>query len=1257
MPVKGRASWLVSLCCIAGGVSTAHAAGFSTKPLSKEQLTGVYQPIELVQFSTSATRVNSVDWLVQQLKLADAIGRDDIVESTLERLFAIEDANPTGLFYQANMYLKRQKLAEAKQTYQRLKNVAPDSVQTRDLAQIIAIRTDKRSEYQRAKLLAKSGRYQQAIEAYKALFPDGMPSATLQLEFLQLQGNLSPNWQEVKQGLERLNADYPGVPQFQLALANHIRKQDPADQWILDTYNKLALVPSVGKSAATSWLRALDQLPISAQVVQQYAILASYYPADLEIQRANQGAISRWNTEQQLRKDPTYLAKLKGLRLLDEGKTEQAAVQLRYALTTRPNDPEILGGMGKVYLRQGQQQKALAYFERAQQLDHDPDSASKWATLVETSRYWSYLDQGDALMVQGKWSQAEKLYRQAIQLDRSQPYAFTDLGASLASQAKYDAADKAYRQALKLDSTNGSALRGRLDIYVTQQDWSGAQSIANRYSPKQRLQVAEKIKVIESEIILANLRQAIENNDRLVMGKETERLIALNPTSLWLRRDIADVVVRLGDKRRADDLMQGWSRSSQDPEMKFSYALYLAQEEDLNAAIMQLESVAPSKRTEAMQRNLTRLKLDDELRDVQQRYGLQPGPVIELLESLSGKYADQVQPLSRIVAAWVAIDHIEQANIIYRSISPLQNWTFDDQLAYGEIMLSLQRFVDFDRWYSQQLSTPEYTSRNVSQLLQFEELNTRRDLAEGDALLVKQQPKKALTVFRRVPPNREPFSTQAQIGMLQASALVGDQVTYDESYQSLLKKKSSLTAQQLITVAEVFNQQGDREAANELNLALDNALDVDALAYRNSMALAMENQQWELADRRAYQALNSDRLENSAQLSEPEQAPLSLRELYEGANDYWLTRNVKADIDALRDRSDGHVMIGWDYSARDGNNTTNQIPIEARIPVESWDGHLLLRADYVSVDSGKLEYFEKDPKDNPSNNFVEGSASGVALGIGWQAQDWQIDVGTTPVGFDHSTWVGGVRFDGDLAEFGWSIDASRRPETSSTLSYAGLSVPSQTKELAGEGTKWGGVVSTGVKLNSSWDRGGPFGFWGSLQYHSLTGENVEDNSRLGLLGGGYYKLIATENQRLSIGSNLMYLSYEKNLGEYTLYHGGYYSPQSYISLSLPINYYGRYDNTWSYLFSGSVSNSWTEHDAPYLVENGQSERGGGFGASLQAAVEKRVSKRWYLGALVDLQRSEFYTPNHFMLYAKFTFNDRWQPIEYPPQVPILYSDF
>ncbi|MDF4730774.1 tetratricopeptide repeat protein, partial [Vibrio parahaemolyticus] len=181
------------------------------------------KPIELVQFSTSLARVDSVEWLVEQLKLADAIGRDDIVESTLERLFAIEESNPTGLFYQANMYLKRKQPELATPVFERLIRQAPHSTQAKNLSSIMAIQGEKRADYQRARLLAKSGRYDEAIQAYKALFPNGMPSPALQLEFLQLQSNLPGSWSSVKQGLERLNANYPSVPSFQLALANHIR--------------------------------------------------------------------------------------------------------------------------------------------------------------------------------------------------------------------------------------------------------------------------------------------------------------------------------------------------------------------------------------------------------------------------------------------------------------------------------------------------------------------------------------------------------------------------------------------------------------------------------------------------------------------------------------------------------------------------------------------------------------------------------------------------------------------------------------------------------------------------------------------------------------------------------------------------------------------------------------------------------------------------------------------------------------------------
>ncbi|MGF1805402.1 BCSC C-terminal domain-containing protein, partial [Aliivibrio sifiae] len=124
-------------------------------------------------------------------------------------------------------------------------------------------------------------------------------------------------------------------------------------------------------------------------------------------------------------------------------------------------------------------------------------------------------------------------------------------------------------------------------------------------------------------------------------------------------------------------------------------------------------------------------------------------------------------------------------------------------------------------------------------------------------------------------------------------------------------------------------------------------------------------------------------------------------------------------------------------------------------------------------------------------------------------------------------------------------------------------------------------------------------------------------------------------------------------------NGGYYSPQKYTSVSIPVNYYERLNDGFSYLISGSVSNSWTEEDGPYIdgSPNGSSSTGGGFGFSLEAAAEQRISKRWYLGAAVDIQRSDFYEPNHLLFYAKYTFTDRWQPIAMPVDPLTLYGDF
>lgn len=1247
MSAKLKYPWLMPVTLGIGGFlssSSVMAELYQPIVVTDAQAQNAYQPIQTVQFSTSLDRVNSIEWLVNQLKLADAIGRDDIVASTLQRLFAINPNNPSGLYYQAKMLLKQHQPQAAEKVLAQLQKVDPHASVTQSLSAIMAIRGRDRAAYQQAQLLSKSGRYQEAINAYNKVFPNGMPTPQLQLEYLLLEGKLSQNYTIVKRGLEKLNIAYPGVPNFQLALANHIAEDKPGDAWVQNTYRQLALVPGVGQVAAQAWLKALNDLPISEPVTQQYAILASDFPANQEYQKAYQDALGRWSTEQELLKDPAYRAKLKGLQLLDAGRTRQALSQLRYALSHYPNDPEILGGLGKVYLRLGQQRTALAYFEKTQKLDKNPSDAAKWQSLIQTSKYWAYLDEGDTLLDKGQITQAIARYRQAIAVDNTDAYGYDSLANAYLKNKQYTKADNAYQEALRRDRNNRSALLGRLDVRLAQNDYAGALALAKRYSAQQRRVVADPLKSIKAQYVLEQLHQAQAHHDKAAIKQFIDQLIAINPASPWTRYDIANVLVSMGDQARADQLMAQWSRDTHDPQMRFAYGLYLSKSGQLDRAISELKAIPDAQLTPSMKRNLVRLELNKALLNIQTRYAKDPKRISTLLHGLESQYADDLEPLARIASTWVDVGQPKEALRLYQHLTVRSDADSDTLLAYGNLMLKLGLFSQFDSWFKTVLDTIQSHPENATVALEFDELRARRILAEAKVRFDHQQWSQAKSLYQQATTEQEPYRLEGQIGLLQTVAYLKEKQEYPPLVAQLEKQTAVMNADQLMTTAMVFNQLGYHKQANALNALLETKTAISAQDYRDGMSIAMDNRQFSLAKKRAYQALNTARIEKSADpIAAKKQSP-TLRELYDHSDDYWLTRNVKSDIDKLHERNDGHVLFGLDRSTGSHGSSSLTAPIEVRIPVSSLDGHLLLRADTVSLNSGEMDYYDKTSASGITS--FHGKTTGTALGIGWQAQDWQADIGTTPLGFDHSTWVGGFDLNGDLGEWGWSATFSRRPETNNMLSYAAMAVPAGTPDP--QGTKWGGVVRTGVKLNTSWDIGGPYGFWSSVQYHQLTGLNVANNTRLGLLGGAYYKLIADENHRLSIGTNLMYLSYGKNLSEYTLGSGGYFSPQRYFSVSLPINYYGRYGNTWSYLLSGSVSHSWSYEDAPYLSQ-GSSSTGGGLGYSLQAAVEKRIAKHWYVGLLADIQRSEFYTPDHFMFYFKYTFDDRWQSIGFPPE--------
>ena len=442
-----------------------------------------------------------------------------------------------------------------------------------------------------------------------------------------------------------------------------------------------------------------------------------------------------------------------------------------------------------------------------------------------------------------------------------------------------------------------------------------------------------------------------------------------------------------------------------------------------------------------------------------------------------------------------------------------------------------------------------------------------------------------------------------------------------------------------------------------------------ALIYRNAANVEQQLGQPQLARQDYEQAMIASGITDK----QPQDNDSYTRLTRNNASDDWLKRGIRADAHDLYRQQDVNFTVdtdSWSSSGTPGKSdlTANTTMFQADMPV--YQGRGFLRADWVRMDAGTFDNENGNYEasfgtcsDQNCRSYRSQTANGVSLGAGWENDKWKGDLGTTPLGFPVVDWVGGLAYSGDWGDIGWTTTVSRRPVSSSLLSFAGAKDP-------GTGTTWGGVRATGASLGLSYDQGLANGVWADVSAHQLTGENVEDNTRERLMGGYYYKVINEDNRRATVGLSSMLWHYQKDLSGYTLGQGGYYSPQQYFSLSVPVNYRQRTEN-WSWQLGGSVSwsRSSTSDEKRYPIQNlipdslpdkGAIETGSsgsGFGYTVQALVERRVSSHWTVGAGIDIQQAKDYTPSHYLLYARYSLSGWQGDLDMPPQPLVPYADF
>ena len=167
------------------------------------------------------------------------------------------------------------------------------------------------------------------------------------------------------------------------------------------------------------------------------------------------------------------------------------------------------------------------------------------------------------------------------------------------------------------------------------------------------------------------------------------------------------------------------------------------------------------------------------------------------------------------------------------------------------------------------------------------------------------------------------------------------------------------------------------------------------------------------------------------------------------------------------------------------------------------------------------------------------------------------------------------------------------------------------------------------------------------------------------MAGYYHRLVEKADERVRVGLTLMHWRHDMDLGGYSLGQGGYYSPQRYTSVGVPVSYAWRnYD--WSLLLEGSVGWSQAHINHTVLAQfdvrsnidamNDASDSSG-LGYRLRGLFERRLSDHWVLGGGFDWQHSDDYAPSHGMLYLRYLF-EPWRGNLALPVTPLEpYSEW
>ncbi|MFA5939442.1 MAG: cellulose synthase subunit BcsC-related outer membrane protein [Sinimarinibacterium sp.] len=1230
--------------------------------------------------------------LLRSARLWEASGRYDLALQSLEK-YRLEHADdPRASLRIGLLDVRNDQLGHAADVVADMEHRFPGTFELEQMRLAQRMATTERQRMAGVRRLIEIRDGERARAELEALFPGGAPGFDLGLDYFRAVALTTDGWKPARQGLAVLVQQDPDNPRYQLELARHLLRSTEAYADGMQALAALAQRQDVTTDEAAALLReALLQRSLGLVSPAMLQDFAARHPDDKALAaRVEQG--------QRLERNRRFLAPP------DLGAVADDAMRQRLAEHHRQLDLHLRGFDGSG-LPDAAQTLATAVatgdappaWQTAQKRPRGRDAGTDTDTrrAIQKLReqalglYWHWR----AVILEGRaqWVAADALLEAAAIVRDDRLYAAADALERL-GQADSAAAEGAYREALEIDRASAPMLRGLSALLSAQNRHDEALKLAREFRGD-----AADGKLVQAAVLRARAGGDIAANRSGSALRDLEAALQLAPDDAWIRYDLARLYRQLGLSPRGRELMeQGAARAPRDADMRYAQALYLSLLDEPRAALVALEAVPVDLRSAKMRATVDEMRLAAMLQDAGVQHASGRGAEAErTLQQAQALAGDDPARLNAVADLWLRFGQSERAYALLEQASAGVQTDADLALRLAELYLQAR---DGARLEAQLTAIAQREKLAPAQRTRLAELRVKADLLAAESLRDSGRSDQALARVERI---ADPAAESRRVRELKAELLVGrgrakeavpvyealfneapDDVDLRFGYAKALMESGArdAAARQLdMLEARIGPDESDRrQLLFWRRYGIDDYAGaqrvIDAQLQRHPDDADVVAGAAELARARGQSAQASTYFRRAAQL---------LRERNLGS-DRARADAMLAQVERFGAAHRGWVAGGVNLLHKPGSAGISQldaveVPVELRVSLGE-RSHWFAQAERVDLSAGTLPA-DYDAAGEFGTVYAAGPAAidafpggyrvedqGTAIGVGYQSDALRVDLGTTPLGFAVEDVVGGLELYADAGRVDIGLDVSRRPLTSSLLSYAGIEDPVS-------GRTWGGVRASGAGLRAGRYEEN-YSLSASAERRWLQGRNVRDNRYTGLRVAGDRRLFGGEQWTLFAGLTANYWHYSENLRHYSFGHGGYYSPQRYVSLSLPLDLRGRWSQL-SYLLRVAATYSASREDAalvypddPDLQAAAAAQpppgnfdapvygggRSDGIGVAARGALEYALSRHWFVGVRAELDRSDYYEPESYGLYFRREFRDRSQP-ELPPRPPVPYSEF